>query len=227
MIRLAVGLLPLAALLAPLPAQADTLELAGSRQARPPPKPAEPDKLPVRVSLDAGVGYSVGATQIGAHTYAQIGAKISAALRVGRIGLSGGYEVGSTNRGSGAELINGQRHRFSLALGVDAHRWGGPTLFGETHVGAGIGREFIAWEQGSLSRRDAFVVVEQTMGFRLERGQRRKVFIGPKELLYTFGLQVTASSTPPLALQPITSGPETGGDIDMGFLFSMGIRFRR
>ena len=221
MIRALTVLLAAAMLLGAGSAEAEEYQVLQVREREKPPL------IPWDVSFEAELGSAFGATQIGTKTFAQALGAIGGRVTVGRVSLVTGYQMGSTHRSQeGGDTLLGSTHRFSLAVALEAHEFGSDLLGGETTVGIGVGRQYIHWDQGDLSRRDVFLFVEQAMRVSFLRSDQREVVRAPRSLLQSFRLQLIASRTPPFAIAPVSATRGPRSETDIGFLAGFVLRFR-
>ena len=92
-------------------------------------------------------------------------------------------------------------------------------------VAVGTGRQFISWDQGTLTRRDINISVEQSMRFGFG-GRRHGPIRAPSAMLIALKLQLIFSRTPSFAIAPVSATGGPRAETDFGFLAGYVIRFR-
>jgi hypothetical protein len=185
------------------------------------------------VRLRVGLRPTLGAMQVGGHSYFNIGVHVFAAHRVHeRTRAIVHLESVMIQRSlDDEEYLNG--HTYRASLGLEHPVWGiyGNGVTGEALVSAGLTRELTQWEErGYFTRNGAWlgIAFAGTLG---RPGDSNKSFLRGAGAGFSYSLRfMVAEGVPdadPLLAQEITPSSPSMRQLDMGFLFSLGFVFGR
>ena len=187
------------------------------------------DKEP---NLRYGYAMAAGATQIGDLGFANIGVRFHVARTIVKhLRADADFAFLATHRGYGDELLIGNTSRFSLGAAYDVASFGegNEMLMGSVAFIGGMGREYIAWDRGTVTRNDVFVGLDGSFGFAFRNARVLRV---AKALWMTLGVRFFMAEAPGPDKQMIVCGgpcdePSVGSPRDFGFLVHYGLSFGR
>jgi hypothetical protein len=183
--------------------------------------------------LRYGYTLTAGATEIGDLGFANIGVRFHVARQIVE-GLRADVDFAflTTHRSSDDEdgLLMGNTSRFSLGAAYDLAAFdGGSMLSGSVAFIGGVGRQYIAWDRGTVTRNDLFVGIDGMMGFNFRNSRNLRV---AKALWMSLGVRFFIADSPGPDKRMVVCGgpcdePSAGNPRDFGFLFNYGLSFGR
>lgn len=184
-------------------------------------------------TLRYGYTITAGATEIGDLGFANIGVRFHVARQIVP-GLRADLDFAflATHRPSDDEdgILMGNTSRFSLGAAYDLVAFDkGDMLTGSVAFVGGVGRQYIAWDRGTVTRNDIFVGIDAMTGFNFRNSRNLRV---AKALWMGLGVRFFISEAPGPDKQMIVCGgpcdePSAGNPRDLGFLVNYGLSFGR